>query len=152
MATTPRVRYLRHRQLDRLRYSDRIPAWLAAQATRLTTTVSAVFDALKVLQPREILALANIDLPANTVAPAITGTAQVGQTLTVSTGTWTGVPTPTYTRQWKRGGAEIKGAIGTTYVPTTADIGATITCTVKATNPGGSVSITTAATAAVIAA
>ena len=42
------------------------------------------------------------EVPENTVAPAITGSAQTGHVLTCSTGTWTGEPTPTYTYQWKR--------------------------------------------------
>ncbi len=91
-------------------------------------------------------------IPANTVAPAITGTAQVGQTLTVSNGTWTGNPTPTFTRQWKANGTNISGATATTYVPVVGDIGKTITCTVTGTNMVGSAQATSAATAAVIAA
>jgi len=39
--------------------------------------------------------------PANTTPPALTGTAKVGQTLTVSNGTWSGSPTG-YTYQWQR--------------------------------------------------
>jgi hypothetical protein len=42
--------------------------------------------------------------PSNQTAPAITGTAQEGQTLTCSTGTWTNSPTG-YAYQWKRGRA-----------------------------------------------
>ena len=37
---------------------------------------------------------------ANTVAPAVTGSALAGSTLTVSDGTWTGYPTPALTYQW----------------------------------------------------
>jgi len=40
--------------------------------------------------------------PVNTVAPAVTGTTVVGQVLTTTNGTWTGVPTPTYSYQWYR--------------------------------------------------
>ena len=36
-------------------------------------------------------------IPTNSVAPTITGTAQVGATLTAVNGTWAGTPTPTYT-------------------------------------------------------
>ena len=89
--------------------------------------------------------------PVNTVLPAITGTPQVGQTLTVSNGTWTNTPTG-YTRQWKANGTDISGATGTTYVPVAGDIGKTISATVTATNAGGSTAATSAATAAVTAA
>jgi hypothetical protein len=88
----------------------------------------------------------------STALPAITGTAQVGQTLTVTNGTWTGSPT-SYTRQWKAAGVAISGATATTYVPVAGDVGKTITCTVTAVKSGtASVSATSAATAAVIAA
>ena len=35
--------------------------------------------------------------PVNTVAPAVTGTATFGSTLTTTNGTWTGAPAPTFT-------------------------------------------------------
>lgn len=74
--------------------------------------------------------------PVNSVAPAITGTAQEGQTLTCSTGTWSG--TPTYTYQWKRNGSNIGSATNSTYTLVTADVGQSIKCTVTATNTLGS--------------
>ena len=74
--------------------------------------------------------------PVNTVAPAITGTAQEGQTLTCSTGTWSG--SPTYTYQWKRNGSNIGSATNSTYLLVTADVGQSILCTVTATNALGS--------------
>jgi hypothetical protein len=89
--------------------------------------------------------------PVNTALPIISGTAQVGQTLTCTQGTWSNSPT-SYTYQWNRAGTAISGATSTTYIPVTADIGSTLTYTVTATNAGGSTSATSAATAAVIAA
>jgi len=74
--------------------------------------------------------------PVNSVAPAITGTAQEGQTLTCSTGTWSG--TPTYSYQWKRNGSNIGSATNSTYTLVTADVGQSIKCTVTATNALGS--------------
>lgn len=91
-----------------------------------------------------------IGSPANTVAPSITGTAQVGQTLTAVSGTWSG--SPTFTRQWSAGGVAISGATAATYVPVADDVGDTITVTVTGTNDKGDVSATSAPTAAVIAA
>lgn len=89
--------------------------------------------------------------PANTAAPTITGVAQVGQTLTAAHGTWTGAPVPTFARQWKKGGVNINGATGTTYVVVAGDVGATITVTVTGSNVYGAASATSAPTAAVIA-
>lgn len=91
-----------------------------------------------------------IGAPTNTVSPAITGTAQVGVTLTASNGTWTG--SPTFTRQWKANGVNISGATATTYVPVVGDIGKTITVAVTGKNASGKITKTSAATAAVIAA
>lgn len=79
--------------------------------------------------------------PANTVAPAVSGTAVVGQTLTTTNGTWTNSPT-SYTYQWYRGASAISGATNSTYVLVQADAGNTsnIKCVVTATNAGGSAS------------
>lgn len=88
--------------------------------------------------------------PANSVAPAITGTAQVGETLTVTNGTWTGTPTPSYTRQWLADDVAIDGATATTYKLTADEEGAVITVLVTATNPMGIVTALSNATAAVI--
>lgn len=74
--------------------------------------------------------------PINTVAPALSGTAQEGQTLTCSTGTWSG--SPTYSYQWKRNGNNIGSATNSTYTLVTADVGQSIKCTVTATNALGS--------------
>jgi hypothetical protein len=80
--------------------------------------------------------------PVNTVAPAITGTAQEGQTVTCSTGTWTGTPTITFAYQWKRNGSDIGSATNSTYTLVTADVSQSITCQVTATNGSGSASAT----------
>lgn len=86
-----------------------------------------------------------VNKPANTVVPVITGTAKVSNTLTSSTGTWTG--SPSYTYQWKRNGVAISLATNNTYLLVSADAGTTITVTVTATNAGGSVSATSLGTA-----
>jgi hypothetical protein len=80
--------------------------------------------------------------PVNTVAPAITGTAQEGQIVTCSTGTWTGTPTITFAYQWKRNGSNIGSATNSTYTLVTADVSQSITCQVTATNGAGSASAT----------
>jgi len=83
------------------------------------------------------------DAPVNTVAPAITGPAVNGQTVTCSTGTWTGTPTITYTFQWKRDGVNIAlNAQAQSYKLIPPDVGTHITCQVTATNGSGSASAT----------
>jgi fibronectin-binding autotransporter adhesin len=81
--------------------------------------------------------------PVNTVRPTITGTAQEGQTLTGSAGTWTNSPTKfmyTWMRCNKNGNScdSIGGAHSTTYKLVEKDIGDTIRFRVKATNADGS--------------
>jgi uncharacterized repeat protein (TIGR01451 family) len=93
--------------------------------------------------------------PANTVAPSITGTPQVGQILTANPGTWTGSPAPTYGYQWRRcdsSGAsctDIPGATASTYTLVNGDLGATLRVAVTGTNSAGSASATSAQTAVV---
>ncbi len=80
------------------------------------------------------------DPPSNTVLPAITGTAQPGSTVNCSNGTWTGSPT-SYTRQWRRDGADVPGQSGSSYAVQVADVGATLVCRVTAINIGGGTTI-----------
>jgi hypothetical protein len=82
--------------------------------------------------------------PVNTVAPAISGTATQGQTVTCSQGTWTNSPT-SYAYSWSRDGSPIGGATSSTYVIQAADVAHNLTCTVTATNAGGSGTATSAA-------
>lgn len=70
--------------------------------------------------------------PTSLVLPIITGTLQVGQTLSCSTGTWSGTPTIAY--QWTRDGADISGETASTYDLVIADDGAMIGCQVFATS------------------
>jgi len=74
-----------------------------------------------------------VTAPVNTAAPAISGTAAPGQTLSCQPGTWTG--SPTYAFVWKRDGTTVGS--GQTYVVTAADAGHPITCAVTATNSAG---------------
>jgi hypothetical protein len=90
-------------------------------------------------------------IPINTGLPMISGTPQVGQTLTASTGTWTNSPT-SYAYQWySNAGGAISGATAATYMPVAGDIGNMLSVAVTATNAGGSSApATSAPTAAVI--
>jgi len=94
-------------------------------------------------------------VPTNTSLPTITGIAQVGQTLTSSTGGWNPSTGLTYTRAWLRCSSSctaISGATSSSYVPVSADAGNTLRLRVTATGAGGSTSATSAATATVAAA
>jgi hypothetical protein len=94
--------------------------------------------------------------PHNTAAPAISGTTQVGSTLTVSDGSWSGNPT-SFTYSWRRcdqsgnSCATIGGAKSHTYQLTQADAGTTLRARVTAKNSSGSTTAETAQTAVVAA-
>jgi glucose/arabinose dehydrogenase/PKD repeat protein len=96
--------------------------------------------------------------PANTSPPTISGTAQQGQTLTASPGTWTGTPPISYAYQWRRcdtsggGCLDIVPAAASTYTLQSADVGSTIRIAVTATNAAGPATATSAQTAVVTAA
>jgi hypothetical protein len=79
-------------------------------------------------------------LPVNTVAPVVSGTAVVGQTLTTTNGTWTNSPS-SFSYQWFRGATPI-GTNSVNYTPLPADAGQSITCRVTATNADGSANAT----------
>jgi hypothetical protein len=120
----------------------------AAQAfTILADTISAQSGASTTASP-----------PANTALPTISGTAQAGQTLTASSGGWSGSQPIAYGYQWQRcdtAGANcspIGGATATSYTATSSDVGATLAVTVTATNSAGSSSATSPPTTTVQAA
>jgi hypothetical protein len=74
--------------------------------------------------------------PVNTGLPVISGTAQQGDTLSASPGTWTGDTPMTFTYLWS------DGTTGATDTLTAADVGTTVSVTVTATNDAGSASAT----------
>ena len=94
--------------------------------------------------------------PANTALPVISGTAQQGQRLTTSDGSWTNSPTA-FAYQWQdcdpagANCASIAGATTSGYTLGSGDVGHTIRVVVIASNPGGSSAATSAATAIVVA-
>ena len=91
------------------------------------------------------LTVTNSGLPVLTGVVTITGTAQVGLTLTANTGSLEGSGTMTY--QWRRETTNI-GTNSNTYIVQTADAGSTITVTV--TRSGNSGSVTSSPTATVV--
>src|SRR5205807_865071 len=96
--------------------------------------------------------------PSNTSASTISGTAQAGQTLSASPGTWSGTQPISYAYQWRRcdtsgaNCADIFAATGVSYTLAPADVGSTVRVAVTASNSAGSSSASSAATAVVAAA
>src|SRR5439155_627693 len=93
--------------------------------------------------------------PKNTAVPTISGTTRVGQTLTASTGSWSGSPT-SYAFQWQHCDVDnssictdITGATGRTYTLHTLDLGYRMRVKVTARNAKGVATATSAATAVV---
>jgi hypothetical protein len=95
--------------------------------------------------------------PSSSAAPVVSGTAQQGQTLTTSNGSWNGSPT-SYAYAWQdcdiSGGncTTVSGATASSYTVTSNDVGHTTRSVVTATNRGGSTSASSAATGVVTAA
>ena len=99
------------------------------------------------------------ETPSNTPAaglPGISGTPQVGQTLTADTANIVdqdGLTGVSYTYQWIAGGTDIDGATGSTYTLTASEQGQTIQVRVTFTDDSGNAeTLTSAATGAVAAA
>lgn len=148
-----------------------LPTGMGAASKVATTTGSGVTDATASLRfglelsgaepagsylaPITIDVVApNLDPPANTTVPTISGTPQARVKLTATSGTWSGSATISYGWQWQRctpGCVDIVGATNSTYSPVTADVGATLRVVVTATNSLGSASANSAQTASVAA-
>lgn len=81
------------------------------------------------------------DPPVNSVLPTISGTLEIGESITTNNGSWINNPV-SYSYQWKRNGISISSATSNTYILIDIDDGTDITVTVTATNSGGSTSVT----------
>lgn len=82
-------------------------------------------------------------VPSNTVAPEVSGTPQVGQTINTSSGTWSGTAPITYEYQWQAstdgssGWADIAGATDSTFTPQVEQQGLYLRARVRGTNAAG---------------
>jgi hypothetical protein len=93
-------------------------------------------------------------VPKNKTLPTISGTAEAGQTLTASHGTWANSPT-SFSYSWTRcdtsgnGCATIAGATAKIYTATSTDVGHTLRVAVAAHNSSGTGRATSAPTSIV---
>ena len=93
--------------------------------------------------------------PVASAVPSISGSAVQGQTLTASTGTWTGTTPITFAYQWVRcdtsgsNCVNISGETTTTRIVDLGDVGSQLRIRVTASNSGGTTSSTSNATATV---
>jgi hypothetical protein len=121
---------------------------VAVTATNAVGAATATSNATTVVQSKS-------SPPVNTSPPTISGTAQQGQSLSASPGSWSGTQPITYAYQWQRCNSSgsacgtISGATGSTYTLTSADVGSTMRVAVTATNSAGSAGATSNATAVV---
>ncbi|PZQ39658.1 MAG: hypothetical protein DI570_30835, partial [Phenylobacterium zucineum] len=80
----------------------------------------------------------------DSVAPKITGSAKVGQTLSVTTGDWGPGPV-SLSYQWYRGDAAVNGATGDSYAVQPADAGASLRVAVTGLKTGYTLTVRTSA-------
>jgi hypothetical protein len=93
--------------------------------------------------PSALVKMPATNVPVNTARPSISGTPIESETLSATTGTWTGT-SPTFAYQWQRcdtagaNCANILGATSSTYSPSGLDVGNTLRVIVTASNSIGS--------------
>jgi hypothetical protein len=140
-------------------YPDNLHPSELAIRTRMAPSFTA---AVQFLAPagHTVTILTTVAAPVNTTLPAISGTPQVGQVLSVSAGSWSNTSNSgTFTRlparyryQWKLNGTAVSGADRSNYTAAAADAGKVPTCDVTVSNAAGSVTVTTVYNTAIAAA
>ena len=96
-----------------------VPQGVSEQSKRLGATSSVTLGGAAVLSD---YVLKGLECFANSPAPAISGTAKVGSTLTASIRSWSPQPS-SFSYQWYRGGSAIPSATSPTYKLAKADGG-----------------------------
>ena len=94
--------------------------------------------------------------PTWSLPPVVSGSAEMGQVVSSSTGSWSGTAPIGYGFQWLRcdsgggGCVAVSGATGSSYTVGSGDVGSTLRSRVTASNQGGSVSAQSAQTGVVV--
>ena len=91
------------------------------------------------LAAAETALVADLLVPVNTALPIVSGTPQIGSTLTATSGSWTNAPVLAYRWQRQAGGTwtDIFGATAPSYAPTEDVVGSLVRVEVAATGPDG---------------
>lgn len=111
-----------------------LPMRIPVAIKRILATDTTVADtAIRVLANGKT----GLVMVSNTVAPVASGTPDVGETLSVTTGTWLG-QAHSFSYQWTRDGVNIASATNNTYELVSADAETDVACNVTATNGAGS--------------
>ncbi len=84
------------------------------------------------------------EAPKSVTAPTVSGFGVIGETLTCSSGSWSGAPAPTLSYQWLRDGSVIASATTSTYVVAVADAEHSLFCQITAVNEEGVAAASTA--------
>ena len=125
------------------------------QTLRVVVTATNTGASSAATSQQTAVVTAAVAAPANTAPPSIAGTAQEGETLTASVGSWTDDPT-SFAYRWRACDAsgnncvDIAGATGSTYLLKASDVASTLRMVVTATNAGGSTSATSASSGQVL--
>jgi hypothetical protein len=137
-----------------------IPRQLSCQTRgrrRSGTLAAAALVLLIALLGGGVSTAAPSQAPSNTSPPTVSGTARQGQTLTGTTGVWSGTPPVSLSFQWLRCDAgnpnlctAVAGAASPTYVLKDDDVGRRMRLRVTGTNSQGSASALSAPTAVVV--
>ena len=118
----------------------------------VVTAVNADGKTSALAQPTDVVASKNG--PTSSVKPTVSGSAVVGDSLTVSNGSWTATPS-SFTRQWQRCASDgtscinIGGATGQTYGVRSVDAGHRLRALVTAHTSGGQAAVASSPSAVV---
>jgi hypothetical protein len=113
---------------------------LACQVTAVNNAGQDVSASPATVVPAVVGPVLNTKLPPTISGPTNAG---IGNTLTCSTGSWSGHPNPTFAFGWTRDGVFISDSYASGYVVKAADAGTTLRCQVTASNIAGDVTVTT---------